>query len=186
VPDSPIAVANRPTRGSSAARVAIVEYSDFQCPYCGDVARDTLPDLARAYVDTGKVILIFKHLPLSIHPLAPAAASAASCAGEQSKFWEMHDQLFSKPAKLAAGDLRAAAGEIGLDLTRFDQCRNGAAAAKLVEDDTLEAERLGVTATPTFIFGRLEPGGRVRATDVMTGAKPAKEFKRILDRLLRS
>lgn len=184
VPRDPIGIIGGPALGATTARVALVEYSDFQCPFCGVVARDTMPTVIREYVDTGKVMLIFKHLPLAIHPLAPGAAAAALCAGQQGRFWQMHDRLFAEPVRLADQDLRASASEVGLDLAIYDQCRTQALSRKLIEADRIQAEALQITATPTFIFGRVEPDGRVRATDVLTGAKPIANFKAILDRLL--
>lgn len=184
VPRDPIAIAGKPTLGASTATVAIVEYSDFQCPFCGAVARDTMPTLIREYVDTGKVILVFKNLPLAMHPLAPGAAAAALCAGQQGKFWQMHDRLFALPIKLADQDMRASASQVGLDLGLYDSCRAGTASAKLVDADRSEAEALKITGTPTYLFGRVEPDGRVRATEVLSGAKPIANFKAVLDRLL--
>jgi protein-disulfide isomerase len=184
VPRDPIAISDRPIRGVQTAQIAVVVYSDFQCPFCGVVARDTLPPLIRDYVDSGKVLLAFKHLPLAIHPLASAAAAAAACASQQGRFWQMHDRLFMEPARLADSDLRSAAVQAGVDLKVYDSCRAGASAAEIVEADRSEAESLGITGTPTFVFGRVAPDGRVRATDVLTGAKPIAVFIEILDRLL--
>jgi protein-disulfide isomerase len=184
VPRDPIATSGRPTRGVDTARVAIVEYTDFQCPFCGAVAKDTLMTLVRDYVDTGKVILIFKSLPLSIHPLAQGAAVAALCAGEQLRFWQMHDLLFARQSTLADQDLRAAASEVGLDLRRYDSCRSEGSPAKVIKADASEAAAFGITATPTFLFGTVQPDGRVRATDVLVGARPVADFRAILDRSL--
>jgi protein-disulfide isomerase len=184
VPRDPIAIADRPIRGAQTARIAVVVYSDFQCPFCGVVARDTLPALVREYVDTGKVLLAFKHLPLAIHPLAPAAAAAGACAAQQGRFWQMHDRLFMEPVRLADFDLRSAAAQAGADLKIYDSCRAGASAAGIVEADRSEAASLGIAGTPTFVFGRVTPDGRVRATDVLTGAKPIAVFHEILQRLL--
>lgn len=139
VPRDPIAINGRPVLGSSSARVAIVEYSDFECPFCGVVARETIPTLKREYMDTGKVMLVFKHLPLPFHSLAPGAAAAAVCSGQQGKFWQMHDRLFAKPMKLTAQDLRASAGQVGLDLPVYDACRAGTAPSTLVDADRSEA-----------------------------------------------
>ena len=185
VPRDPIPIVAAPIRGVQTARIAIVVYSDFQCPFCGAVARDTLPMLIRDYVDTGKVLLAFKHLPLAIHPLAPGAAAAAVCAAQQGRFWQMHDRLFMEPIRLADSDLRSAAVQAGVDLNIYDFCRAGESAAEIVEADKSHAESLGITGTPTFLFGTVASEGTVRATDVLTGAKPIAVFRQILDRLLR-
>jgi protein-disulfide isomerase len=184
VPRDPITISGNPTLGESTARVVIVEYSDFQCPFCGVVARDIMPTLIQEYVETGKVIVVFKNFPLAFHALAPGVAAAALCAHQQGKFWQMHDRLFAQPTKLTDRDLRASASNVGLDLVLYDLCRSGTASAKLVEADRSEAEALNITGTPTFIFGRVQPDGQVSATDVLTGAKPIGNFRAILDRLL--
>jgi protein-disulfide isomerase len=144
-----------------------------------------MPTVIRQFVDTGKVILVFKNLPLAMHPLAPGAAAAGVCAGEQGKFWQMYDRLFAQPVRLAEADLRRSAGEIGLNLALYDACRAGTAPAKLIEADVAEADAVKITGTPTFILGRVEPDGKVRASDVLTGAKPVAEFETVLNRLLR-
>jgi protein-disulfide isomerase len=185
VPWEPLTIAGKPILGASSARVAIVEYSDFACPFCGAVARDTLPTVIREYVDPGKVILVFKNFPLPSHPSAPHAAAAALCAGQQGKFWQMHDRMFDKPMKLTEQELRETASQLGLDLTVYDSCRAEPTAAQLVEADRSEAETLKITGTPTFFFGTVEPDGRIRVTDVLSGAKPVANFKAILDRLLK-
>ncbi len=129
VPRDPIAIFDRPIRGVQTAQIAVVVYSDFQCPFCGVVARDTLPALVRDDVDTGNVRLAFKHLPLAIHPLASAAAAATECAAQQGRFWQMHDRLFKEPVRLADSDLRSAAVQAGVDLkvyrfvSRWSVCR---------------------------------------------------------------
>lgn len=163
----------------------MVEYSDYECPFCGEVARETLPTLVREYVDTGKIIVVFKNMPLPFHQFANGAAIAATCGGEQGRFWQMHDQLFTEPVKLSNLDLRAFAMRIGLDLARYDSCVAGTQAPKVVEADRAEAQALGLTSTPTFLFGRLEGDGQVRVSDVLTGAKPITTFRAILDKLLK-
>ncbi len=184
VPSRAISIANRPTLGGDTAKVAIVEYSDFECPYCGTMARETIPTLIREYVDPGAVVLSFKHLPLPIHALAPGAAASTVCAFQQGKFWQMHDRLFTKPVRLEESHLRSAAREIGIDLASYDSCRAGQASSRIVEEDLDEAGALGVSGTPTFFIGSLERRDRVRVTDVLAGARPLSDFKRILDRLL--
>lgn len=184
VPRAPISIAGKAAMGASTARVAIVTYSDFECPYCGVAARTMIPTLIREYVEPGKVILVFKHLPLPSHTLATGAAVAAGCAREQGKFWPMHDRLFEQPPKLADDDLRSAAGQIGLDLNQYDACRSAGASLKDVEADRSEAAALKITGTPTFILGTIERDGRVRAREVVSGAKPITTFRTLLDRLL--
>ena len=184
VPKSPISIAGKPTLGKSTARLAIVIYSDFEYPYCGVAARTMIPTLVRDYVEPGKAVLVFKNLPLPSHTLATAAAVAAGCAGDQGKFWPMHDHLFAQPGRLAESELRSAAGQVGLDLDRFEVCRSAGAALKSVDADRSEAESLKITGTPTFILGTIEADGRVRAREIVSGAKPITTFRAALDRLL--
>ena len=96
LPRTPVSLTGSQSRGSQAARIGILEFSDFQCPFCATFATTEMPDIVRDYVDSGKVLLSFHHLPLTaLHPRAEAAAVAAECAGAQGKFWEMHDKLFA-------------------------------------------------------------------------------------------
>jgi protein-disulfide isomerase len=108
-------LAGRPAKGASGARVILIEFSDFECPYCGRHFRQTLPRIDREYVQTGKVRYVFRHFPLeSLHKEAFKAAEAALCAGDQQKFWEMHDRLFAHQDALATGKLPGHAAALGL------------------------------------------------------------------------
>ena len=128
--------------GLVSAPVAIVEYSDFECPSCAQFAREVEPHLRKEYIDKGKVVLVYKHFPLSIHPMAGAAARAAWCAARQGKPWEMHDRLFRIRKGLQDSDLVSAAQEIGLDITVYNSCRVGGEAAKQVEMDRAEGDAI--------------------------------------------
>ena len=184
LPKDPILIGSSPTMGSASARFAMVQYSEFQCPFCGTVARDTIPILIQDYVDTGKLLLVFKNLPLPIHPLAPAAAAGAVCAHQQDKFWPMHDKLFTEPMQLETQQLRASAEHVGLDLTRYDACLADPQTMARVESDKAEADALRISGTPTFLFGKIEAPGQIRVSDAMSGAKPVTQFKAIIDRLI--
>ncbi len=110
-------------RGNHDAKVALIEFSDFQCPYCGVYARGTSGEIQKEFVDTGKIIYGFRNFPLTqIHPFARKAGQAALCAGAQQQLWPMHDQLFRDQKTLAVEDLRRYADELGLDRSRFTQC----------------------------------------------------------------
>ena len=172
-----------PTLGSRSARVALVEYSDFECPFCARFARTTLQSLEKEYVATGKVLLSFRHVPLADrHPHAVAAAQAAECARRQDHFWQMHDLLFSGQADLDRDGFANDARSLGLDAGRFSKCLDGEAAAR-VAAESADARRLRISATPTFLFGVLSDG-TVRVATGVAGAKPIGEFRAILDRLL--
>lgn len=185
VPNDPITFEREAALGMPSAKIAIIEYSDFQCPFCGVVARGVVPALIRDYVQPGKALFVFKNLPLPIHPLAMGAAAAAHCAGQQNKFLEMHDLLFGAPSKLADVDLKTAATQIGLDVAAFDSCRNTPSTAKAVQADASEAAALKISGTPTFFFGKVEERSRVRVSSVLSGAKPIEDFKKVIDPLLK-
>lgn len=186
IPAEPVSLSGAQTRGSRDATLAVIEFSDFQCPYCTRFTQGAYADLVREYVDTGRVLLAFRHLPLDqIHPLARKAAEAAECAGRQGKFWEMHDRLFIDPTKLSITDLHAHAATVGLQGNAFERCLAGEAADRVTQD-VAEAARLQVYGTPGFLIGTMTSDGRVRVTDRLSGAQPIQAFKAILDRLLAS
>ncbi len=161
-----------PARGPEDASVTIVEFSDFQCPFCGRVT-DTLDRIHKEYGDD--VRIVFKHLPLRIHPKAPAAHAAAEAAHRQGRFWEMHDAIFADQAGMSPERYRAYAEQIGLDLERFDRDLNASDVRQRVGADTAEAEKLGVTGTPGFFVN-----GRF-----LSGAQPFEAFQRLIEEELR-
>jgi len=157
-----------PSRGPADAKVTIVEYSDFECPFCAK-ARTNVDKVMEA--NAGKVRLVFRHMPLPMHKNAPKAAEAAACADAQGKFFAMHDQLFDHARELDAEKLPGYAEAIGLDMAKFNACQQSGEMAKVVERDTEAAEALGVSSTPTFFINGRE----------MAGALPPEEFQRIID-----
>jgi len=148
--------------------VTIVEFSDFQCPFCARVT-PTLAQLRSEYPD--EVRVIFKHLPLPMHPQAEPAARAAISAGLQDKFWEMHDLLFGNPARLDTDAFVAHATSLNLDVSRLVTDMGSASVDAIIEGDGAEAARLGVTATPSFFVN-----GKFVA-----GAIPYESFKRLVE-----
>ncbi len=172
--------------GDAKARVAIIEFSDYQCPFCLRYFRNTMPKLLEEYVATGKVKYVLRDFPLSsIHPEAFAAAVAARCAGDQGKYKEMHDQFFAKQATLRQADWNAHAKAVGLDLGDFEACMESKRHEGAVKKDMEEGIAAGVRGTPTFFIGPLDADGTtMRAGNVVTGAQPYRVFKRALDSLL--
>lgn len=141
-----------PVRGSASAPITIVEFSDFQCPFCGRVT-PTLDKLRSAYPD--KIKIVFKDFPLPNHAQAPKAAEAAHCANDQGKYWEMHDRLFANQQALDVPALKQHAAALGLDAATFDQCLDSGKYADIIKADMDEGEKLGIQSTPTlFINGR--------------------------------
>lgn len=163
-----------PYRGSADALLVIVEFTDYQCPSCKNHARDTQPEVDRRLIDTGMVRWVTKHLPLREHPNAAAAATAAECAGDQNKFYDMHDSLFEEQESWAALEspdsaLMTIAAKIGLDLAQFGPCLNSRQALERVLPDMYDAA--GVTRnTPTFVVLDGETGRSIR------GALDPEEF----------
>ena len=172
--------------GDAKARVAIIEFSDYQCPFCRRHFFNTMPKLIKDYIATGKVKYVLRDFPLSsIHPEAFAAAVAARCAGDQGKYMEMHDQFFAKQASLRQADWNAHAKAVGLDLGAFNECMESKKYEAVVGEDMRAGIAAGVTGTPTFFIGPLDADGTsMRAGSIITGAQPYQVFQRALDSLL--
>ncbi len=162
-----IDVAGSPRRGPDDAPVTIVEFSDYQCPYCKRV-QPTLRELLSRYGD--QVSLVFKDLPLNIHPQAEPAAQAARCAGEQGKFWEYHDGLFNA-AKLEPAAYPKIAQSLGLNVAEFQQCLDSGRHKAAVQADLQLAIASGAGSTPSFFINGIP----------LTGAQPLESFTRIID-----
>jgi len=151
--------AEGPAKGAVGAPVTLVEFSDFQCPFCARV-KPILKRLEEAY--PGKLRIVFRDLPLlQLHKDAAHAAEAAACAHDQGKFWEMHDRLFADQSRLGPADLKQHAADLGLEAAAFNQCLDSGGKAAKWQKDADEATRLGLTGTPAFfINGRLLVGAR--------------------------
>ena len=163
--------AKGPAQGPAAAKVTIVEFSDFQCPYCGREA-PVIHKLLDEYKD--QVRLVFRHYPLSFHPMAQKAAEAGACAADQNKFWEMHDKMFANQQKLEVPSLKGYAKELGLDPGKFDKCLDGNEKKQLVEDDFKAGTDAGVNGTPAFFVNGI----------FINGAVPYEQIKATVDREL--
>jgi len=169
VPRADIAVsANEPARGPANAPVTIVEYSDFQCPFCSR-AVSTVEQVEKAYGD--KVRVVFRCFPLAMHNRAKFAANAAECANDQGKFWPYHDKLFANQRNLKDEDLKKYAADLGLDTKQFDACYDAKTHESEIEATIAGGSRLGVTGTPAFFIN-----GRF-----LSGAQPFDSFKNIID-----
>ena len=176
----------RPTsvKGSSAARVALIEFSDFECPFCARHARQVYPRLVKEYVDTGKVQYVFRHYPLDSHPLAVQAAEAAECAAGQGKYWEMHDRLFGSNGALTESGILGHAASLRLRSDDFETCLLTNATLGRVMEDRQQGEELGVTGTPTFFFAGVHSDGSFSVLAKLSGAMPYSSFRDALDELL--
>ncbi|HYW21429.1 MAG TPA: thioredoxin domain-containing protein [Nodularia sp. (in: cyanobacteria)] len=161
-------IGESPVMGAKEKKIVLIEFSDFQCPYCGKV-QQTLNQLMLAHQN--EVTLVYKHYPLSgIHPQAIPAAKAAIAAGKQGKFWQYHDALFNNQDKLSEELYVAIAKYLNLDLTKFNQQRNEEEVSELIEKDQLLAEKLGISGTPFFFMNG----------ETFSGAVPLSKIESLL------
>lgn len=163
-----------PAKGNKDASVTIVEFSDFQCPYCGRFFAKTLPSIEENYIKTGKAKLVFRNFPLGFHPNAQKAAEASECANEQDKFWEYHDKLFENQNELDALSLKKFAKDLGLDSQKFDACLDSGKMASEVLKDFSDGSKYGVSGTPTFFINGIS----------LVGAQSYASFQQIIEQEL--
>ena len=175
-----------PVMGDEKARVAIVEFTDYQCPFCALHANQTLPQIVTDYVKTGKVRYFFKDFPIeAVHPQAFKEAEAARCAGEQGKYWEMHDRLLKNQRPQVVNELPSQAVGLGLEVARFQQCLDSGTYAVQVRKDLKEGAKYSIQGTPTFFVGTLDSQGlRMKAVILLYGAQLYPAFQKALDRML--
>lgn len=160
-----------PVLGDNDAPVTIVEFSDYQCPFCGRFYSQTLGQIKSKYIDTGKVRLVFRDFPLSFHPEAEPSALAANCAGEQGKYYEFHDKVFENQASLSSTSRKQWASEIGLDVAKWEKCQSDPDQLAEVRKDFQDGQAVGVQGTPAFfVNGKL-----------ISGAQPYSVFEQIIE-----
>lgn len=161
-----------PAWGNPKAPVTIVEFSDFQCPFCSR-ALPTINQIKQTY-GPDKVRIVFRDMPLPSHNRAESAALASHCANDQGKFWEMHDKMFQNQTKLEDADLKGYAKELGLDTGKFNECYDSKKHVAMIEKSKKEAEQLGIQATPSFVINGT----------LLQGAQPFERFKEKIDRAM--
>lgn len=157
-----------PAKGPDHAAVTIVEFSDFECPFCSR-AKNVVDDVMKKY--DGKVRLVFRQFPLGFHQHAKKAAEAALCAHAQGKFWQVHDAMFADQKNLDLESLKKVAKAQGLDTAAFDKCLESDASGKLLAEDMADGQKAGVTGTPAFFINGI----------MLSGAQPIEEFSRVID-----
>jgi protein-disulfide isomerase len=170
-----IDVGNAPFLGSKEAPLTIVEFTDYECPYCRQFHQQTFQDLKKHYIDSGRVRFYSMDLPLDIHRNALLAAHAGRCAHEQGQFWRMHDQMQANPEHLEAAKLVGYAGEIGMDSLAFRRCLDSGKYNEAIQQATREAMSKGARGTPTFVIGRSTPSGV--EGELIVGAVPFGIFE---------
>jgi len=173
--------------GNDDAPIVIVEYSDYQCPFCRRWFDDSKSQLQTEYIDTGKVQFIYKDYPLSFHPMANTYAEAARCAGDQGKYFEFHDKIFLEQGKFGNGtistittdDIKQWATDLGLNTNEFNSCLDTGKFSSAVQTNFTEGSASGVSGTPAFLVGTRDGTGQL-----LVGAQPYATFKSTIDALL--
>ena len=184
--EATVSIDGAPFLGQKNAKVTLVEFSDYQCPFCKRNFQQTFPQIDSEYIKSGKVKYVFRAFPLeNIHPLAFKASEAAFCGGEQGKYWEMHDKLFTNQNALATDNLITYARSVGLDEGKFKECLDGGRYASKIRADQAEGRKVGVSGTPGFFLGLTQPNqSTIKAVKFINGAQPYANFKDAIDTLL--
>jgi protein-disulfide isomerase len=169
-----VSVDDDPSKGLDNAPVTIVEFSDFQCSFCGRFFHQVLPQIEEEYIKTGKVKFVYRDFPLSFHQYAQKAAEAAECADEQGKFWEYHNILFQKQTEWSSGGiskLKEYAQNLGLDTGKFNECLDSGKYKSEVQKDFMDGSSYGVSGTPAFFINGIK----------VVGAQPFSAFQQIIE-----
>ncbi|MBR9699110.1 DsbA family protein [Candidatus Woesearchaeota archaeon] len=161
-------------KGDPDAPVTIVEFGDFECQFCDKFYSQTLDRIQTEYIDTGKVKFVYRDFPLSFHPNAQKAAEAAECAGDQDKFWEMHDKLFDEGAAGGVTSFKSFASDLGLDTGDFNDCLDSDTHAAEVQKDMRDGSAAGIRGTPGFIING----------ELLSGAQPFAAFQAAIEKAL--
>ncbi len=175
-------------QGKQDAPIVIIEYSDYQCPFCRKWFNDSKAQLDKEYIETGKVLFVYKDFPLNFHPMAPVYSEAARCAGDQQKYWEMHDKIFTEQAKFGQGtisnltkeDVKKWGQDLGLNSSQFNTCLDTGKYTSAVQANFNEGSSIGVTGTPSFVIGKADGTGQL-----IVGAQPYSVLKSAIDGLLK-
>ncbi|OGD73628.1 hypothetical protein A3K29_05930 [Candidatus Collierbacteria bacterium RIFOXYB2_FULL_46_14] len=186
-----VSVDDDPILGDKKAKVTLIEFSDYECPFCKKYFTDTYPQIKKDYIDTGKVKMVFRDLPLGFHQNAPKEAEAAECARKQggdTAYFKYHDQIFTKTTSngtgLALDQLPVIAKELGLNVSKFQQCLDSGEFKTEVDKDLADAAKVGASGTPTFFIGKSTSNGEIDGIKIV-GAQPYSVFKAIIDELLK-
>jgi len=161
-------------KGDEDAPVTIVEWSDFECPFCGRFYSQTLSQIEETYINTGKVKLVYRDFPLGFHQNAQKAAEAAECADDQGKFWEMHDMLFESGVSGGVAGFKQHAADLGLNTATFDNCLDSGEKAEEVQKDMRDGSNAGIRGTPGFIING----------QLLSGAQPFAAFQQAIEAAL--
>ncbi len=161
-------------KGKNDAQITIVEFSDFECPFCEKFFTNTLPQIEEKYIKSGKVKFVYRDSPLPFHEFAQKAAQASECAKDQEKFWQYHDKLFQNQQSLDIASLKKYAKEIGLNTQKFNNCLDSNQKSAEIQNDITDATKYGVSGTPTFFINGI----------ALVGAQPFEVFDQIIQQEL--
>ena len=187
-----VSVDDDPVLGDKNAKVTLIDFSDYECPFCKRHFEQTLPDLKKKYIDTGKVKMVYRDLPLPFHdPMATTEAIAANCArdqGDDASYYKFHDEIFKRTTSNGTGldkeKLYAIASDLGLNADTFKACLDSEKYKEEVQKDLADATKAGATGTPTFFIGKSSRNGQISATKLV-GAQPLSAFETIIDEQLK-
>jgi protein-disulfide isomerase len=184
-----VAIGTSPVKGNVDAPVTLIEYSDYDCPFCARNYREVLPLIQEQYIDTCKVKFVMRENPLvTLHRDAFNASMAAQCAGDQGKYWEMHNMLFENQKKLQLDNLKSFAASLELDETVFNDCLDSKKHEKTVQQDLASGAKLGIRGTPGFVLGLTDPDDpdKVNLSVFIKGAQSFQQFQASIEDLLES
>jgi protein-disulfide isomerase len=181
-----IPIADEPSRGNESAKVTIVEVSDYHCPFCRRQTLQTLPSMMTDYVNSGKARYVFVDYPIAqLHPDAFKSHEAANCAGDQGKYWQMHESLFATAPVRDAAQLTEKAKTIGLDVAKFSTCLSSGRHAAAIRTSIERMQQLGIGGTPLTLVGLTpSPGAPMKVISSIYGARPYPDFKAAIDAAL--
>ena len=182
-------LANVPYKGENDAPVTLIEFSDYQCPYCKRHATQVMPALITKYVDSGQLRIVMREYPIeNLHRRAVPTSEAALCAGDQGKYWEMHDSLFNDQKANTDEDFQQMAASHGLDVAAFTECMSSDQFMEQIKTDMAEGQRLGVSGTPSFVVGLTDPedANKVHLTQFIRGAQSLQSFSAAIDELIKT
>ncbi|MCW1888270.1 MAG: DsbA family protein [Candidatus Moranbacteria bacterium] len=193
-PTGPVVVStdNDPVLGDKNAPLTLIEFSDYECPFCKRSFTDVLPELKKTYIDTGKVKLVFRDYPLPFHANGQKEAEAAECArslSDDDAYFKFHDQIFTKTKSngtgLALTELPMIAKSLGLDVTQFQQCLDSDSFKEEVTKDIADGSAVGVSGTPSYFIGASSKDGKINGK-ILVGAQPFTAFKALIDEELKN
>jgi protein-disulfide isomerase len=179
VPVEAVSIVDGAAQGDADAPLAMIMFSDFECPYCAKFANETWPVIKKQFVDDGRLRVVFRHLPLPIHDSAIPAAISAECARQQGMFWEMHDRIFAEPTRMSETTFTKYATELKTDVDKWLACRTEDGRRRVQADED-RAGLLGVNSTPTLMLGRPNGAEAIKIHRVIQGSLSADELSKIL------